>query len=75
MIFLCVYDQGVPLARLQESAGSSEPLLLAYAKVPKFVARSGFKLTILGKNGSFRNREPTILENSRLGFIESVHEN
>ena len=25
-------------------------------------------------NRSFRNRTPTILEDSRLGFIESVHE-
>ena len=27
------------------------------------------------ENGTSRNREPTILENSKLGFIESVHEN
>ena len=34
-----------------------------------------FQLAYLSnlESGYFRNREPTILENGRLGFIDSVH--
>ena len=40
----------------------------------------GFKLSLLGANNLEKRilqkeREPTILENSRLSFIESVYEN